>query len=123
MRINPRQIEQAMKKMGIKTEQIDADEVIIREASREIVITNPQVTKVNMGGQDTFQIAGDVSERERGSGTNTDDETAGKEEADASENDVKVVMERTGASEEHARAALEESDGDLVQAIMKLKKK
>jgi len=112
MKLNPRQIERAMKKMGISTDEIDAEEVIIRTRDKEIVISNPQVTKVNMSGQDTFQIAGDISERESdaaGSGSIT-------------EEDVKVVMERTGASEDDARAALEESDGDLAQAILKLKK-
>jgi len=114
MRINQRQIERAMKKMGIRPEDIPADEVIIRKTgSREIVISNPQVTKINMGGQETFQIAGDVSEREG----------PGNEEAGDSKEDLKVVMERTGASEDDARAALEETEGDLAQAIMKLKTK
>jgi len=111
MKINPRQIERAMKRMGIKSEEIDAEEVIIKSHDREIVVSNPQVTKVNMGGQDTFQIAGDVSERE-----------ANEPDAGSSEDDIKVVMDRTGASEEDAKSALEEADGDLVQAIMKLKK-
>jgi nascent polypeptide-associated complex subunit alpha len=112
MKINPRQIERAMKKMGIKSEEIDSEEVIIKSGSKEIVISNPQVTKVNMGGQDTFQIAGEVSERSA-------------EDADegVSEDDVKVVMDRTGASEEQARQALEDTDGDLAQAIIKLKNK
>ena len=112
MRINPRQMERAMKRMGMKMEQIDADEVIIKTRGKDIVISNPQVTKVNMGGQDTFQIAGDVSERAVG-------EEGESEETN--EEDVQVVMQRTGATEEEARQALEESDGDLAQAIIKLK--
>jgi len=113
MRINPKQVERAMKRMGIKSEQIDADEVIIKARDKEIVISSPQVTKVNMGGQDTFQIAGEVSEREA--------RTESGEAAGASEEDIQVVMQRTGATEAEARQALEESDGDLAQAIIKLK--
>ena len=121
MRINPRQIERAMKRMGIKSEEINADEVIIRARDKEIVISNPQVTKVNMGGQDTFQIAGEVSER-KASESRSAEGTEAEESAAASEEDIKVVMDRTGASEEKARAALKEADGDLAQAILKLKK-
>ncbi len=110
MKINPRQMERAMRRMGMKMDQIDAEEVIIKSADKEIVISNPQVTKVNVGGQDTFQIVGDVSEREPESPEN-----------ESNEDDVRVVMDRTGASEDEARNALEESEGDLAQAIIKLK--
>ena len=64
MKINPKQLEKAMKQMGVKSEDIPADEVIIRSAGKEIVISNPTVTKVNMMGQDSFQISGSVSERD-----------------------------------------------------------
>ena len=106
-----------MKRMGIKSEQIDADEVIIKTRDKEIVISSPQVTKVNMGGQDTFQIAGEVSERE----ARDREQGEAAEAAGASEEDIQVVMQRTGATEAEARQALEESDGDLAQAIIKLK--
>ncbi|MBI4020952.1 MAG: nascent polypeptide-associated complex protein [Candidatus Aenigmarchaeota archaeon] len=105
MKINPKQIEQAMKKMGIKTEQVDAEEVIIRCPDKEIVIASPQVSRVNMMGQDTFQVAGEVSERRRG----------------PSPEDVKMVMEQAGVSDAEARKALEET-GDIAESIMRLRK-
>ena len=106
MKINPKQIEQAMKKMGIKQEEIQADEVIIKSAGKEIVISNPQIVKVNMMGQESFQISGEVSER-----------SAEK----FSQAAIKLIVEQTGASEEEAKTALQET-GDIAAAILKLKK-
>ena len=110
MKINPKQLEKMAKKMGIETKPIDATEVIIRTPDREIVISNPQVSRVNMMGQDSFQITGDVSERSPNAEKFTDD-------------DVKMVAAQAGISEDDARAALEENGGDIAQAILRLKKK
>ena len=106
MRIDPRQIEKAMKKMGMQATQIEAEEVIIKTADRDLVITNPQVTRVDMMGQQTFQIAGDVEER-------------GREKF--SEDDISLVMQKTGASRAAARQALDKH-GDIAAAILSLKK-
>lgn len=105
MKINPKQLEKAMRYMGIKTENIEAEEVIIKAADKEIVITNPQIAKVNMGGQATFQISGEISEREK--------ERFSKE-------DIRMIMEKTGCSEDEARQALEDT-GDIAEAILRLK--
>ena len=105
MKLNPKQIEKAMKSMGIQSQEVEAEEVIIRAKDKEIVITNPQVSRVNMMGQDSFQVSGDISERERG----------------VSGDDVKMVMEQAGVGEEEARKSLEET-GDIAESIMKLKK-
>ena len=107
MRINPKQIEKAMKRMGIQSVDVPADEVVIKSREKDIIIKNPQVTKVNAMGQDTFQITGDIEER--------------KGEWFSSE-DVETVMGQTGSSEKEASDALRET-GDLADAIMKLKKK
>ena len=94
-----------MKKMGIQQETIDAEEVIIKGKEKEIIVSSPQVTKIKMQGQETFQIVGEVSER--------------KKEA-FSEEDVKMIMEQTGASEEKVKETLKETN-DIAEAIMKLK--
>ena len=106
MKFNPKQIERAMKKMGMQSQEIPAEKVVITTADKEIVITNPQVQRVNMMGQDSFQISGDVSEQ-----------SLEKFTAD----DVQMVMDQTGAAEEDVRASLEET-GDLAETILKLKK-
>jgi nascent polypeptide-associated complex subunit alpha len=107
--INPREMQKAMKRLGIKQEEIDANEVIIKTNDSEIVIRNPQVSKVNMMGQETFQISGEIEERALSSEPEIDDE------------DVKTVMEQTGATEEEAQEAISKNSGDLAKAIMDLK--
>ena len=108
--MNPRQVRQAMKRMGIQQEEIDAKEVIIRLEDKEIVISNPSISKVNMMGQETYQIVGEEEVRELDS------------TPEISEEDIQTVVEQTGASEKQARTAIEESKGDLAEAILKLKK-
>lgn len=106
--INPKQMKQAMKRMGIQQEEVPAVEVIIRLEDREIVVSNPSVQKVNMMGQSSYQVSGEESVRSISSGP----EISGE--------DVKTVAAQAGCSEEEARKALEESGGDLAEAIMSL---
>lgn len=106
MKIDPKQMERAMKQMGMNVTNIDAEEVIIRTADKEIVISNPQVSKIKVMGQETFQITGEVSERPR---------------EDINDDDVEMVAEQTGVSKEEARDMLRET-GDIAEAIMRLKK-
>lgn len=102
--IDPKKMQSVMKQMGINQEEIPCSRVIIeKEDGNKIVIHNPSVTKIKMQGQESFQIAGDISE----------------EEEKFSENDVAVVMQKTSCTEEEAREALEET-GDLAEAILKL---
>jgi nascent polypeptide-associated complex subunit alpha len=107
--MNSRQAKMMMRKMGISQQDIDAKEVIIRLEDREIVISNPEVAKVNMMGQQTYQIIGEERERPL-------DATP-----DISEEDIETVMEQTGCSEKEAKKAIEEAKGDLAEAILKLK--
>jgi nascent polypeptide-associated complex subunit alpha len=108
--MNPRKMQQMMKRMGIRQVEIDATEVIIKCPDKEIVITEPSVAKVNAMGQETFQISGQVNERELST------------EPEISEDDVKTVMEQANVSEEKAREALGNAKGDLAKAIMDLQK-
>ena len=106
--MNKKQMQRMMKQMGIKQQEIEASEVVRKCQDREIVIPNPSVAKVNMMGQDTWQITGAAQERSLDS------------KPDISEEDVQTVMAQAGASEEEAREAIEEADGDLAEAIMNL---
>ena len=108
--MNSRKAAQMMKKMGISQQEVDATEVIIKTPEKEMVIANPQVSKVNMMGQETFQVVGEVEER------------AVSTEPEVNEEDVKTVMEQTGVSEEEARKAIGRNDFDLAKAIIDLKK-
>ncbi len=106
-KINPKDMEKMMKKMGIKQESIDATEVIIKCADKDLIIRNPQVSKVNAMGQETLQIIGDIEEVKASKYT---------------DEDVKTVAEQAGVSKEKAREALEKNDGDLAAAILDLKR-
>ena len=59
--LNPRKMQQMMKQLGIQQVDIPAIEVIIKTEEKDIIITNPSVAKVNMMGQETFQIAGEIT--------------------------------------------------------------
>ena len=106
MNINPKQMQAMMKKMGISQVPIDAKRVIIECEDKNIIIDEPSVLKVNMQGQQTFQITGE--EREESSQSFSDD-------------DVTMVVEKTGKSEEEVREFLENNAGDIALAIMELK--
>ncbi|MFH0870014.1 MAG: nascent polypeptide-associated complex protein [archaeon] len=107
--MNPRDMKMAMKRLGIQQQELDAKEVIIRLEDREIVISNPQVSKVNMMGQQTYQIIGEEHERSLGSDPDINDE------------DIETVMAQAGVDREKALKAINDSKGDLAEAILKLK--
>ncbi len=101
--IDPKKMQAVMKQMGIAQDEIDASKVIIEKTDgNKIIIENPSVTKIEMKGQTSFQIAGEV-----------------REETGMSEEDIKTIMEKTGCSESQAKKTLEET-GDLAEAILKL---
>ena len=107
--VNPRKMQQMMKKMGVSQQEIDATEVIIKTQDKEFVISNPQVSKVNMMGQETFQVVGEIQER------------AIDNKPEISEEDIKTVMEQTNVDDQKAKEAIEKHEGDLAAAIMELK--
>ena len=112
--INPRQMKQAMKKMGITNKSIDdAIEVIIRTPTKDIVISNPEVMVMTMQGSDTYQISGEVSERAAG------EAPAATTSAIPAE-DIELVMSQTGCDRDKAIAALEACDGQPAEAILKI---
>jgi len=109
-RIDRRQMERAMRQMGVKIQELDGvQEVVIRLSEREIVIPGAQVTLTEMAGQRSYQVVGREIER--------------RIEPETSEEDIKLVMEQAGASREVAEQVLKETGGDIAEAILKLKGK
>jgi len=108
--MNPRQMQQAMKRLGIQQVEIDAKEVIIRTSDKELVFKEPQVAKVNMMGQNTYQIIGEPDERPLSA------------EPEISEEDIKTVMEQAGVDKKTAFNAIKKHKGDLAEAILSLQK-
>lgn len=107
--MNSRQMRQAMKRMGIQQQDIEATEVIIKTPEKQLIIKNPQVAKVNMMGQETFQIVGEV------------EESSIETEPEISEEDIKTVMGQTGVDEAKAAETIKKNNNDLAAAIMELK--
>ena len=91
-----------MKQMGVDMEEIDADKVEIKIGDKKLVFSDPDLSKIEAQGQEIFQLQGDYSE-----------------EQEVSQEDVELVMEKTDASEDEAREALENS-GDVASAVMDL---
>jgi nascent polypeptide-associated complex subunit alpha len=107
-KIDKRQMERAMKQMGVKVDELEGvREVLIRLSDREIVIPNAQVMRTEMSGQRSYQVSGQEFER--------------RPEPEISEDDIKLVVDQTGASREAAAQALKETAGDIAAAILKLK--
>lgn len=106
-RMNPAQMQKMMKQLGIQNEEIDANRVVFElNDGSKLVFDNPSVSAVNMQGQKTYTVMGEAHE----------------EEAGLPEEDVKMVMEQAGVSKEEAEEALEEAEGNIAGAIVKLKK-
>jgi|SRR3989344_2602675 len=105
--MNPKDLQKAMKNLGIKQEEIEATEVIIKCPDKDLIIRNPQVSKVNAMGQETIQIVGDIEELKS---------------AKFTEDDVKTVAEQAKVSEAKAREVLERNNGDLAKSILDLQK-
>jgi nascent polypeptide-associated complex subunit alpha len=102
-----------MQKMGMKMDEVqDVSSVIIKTASKEIVIEEPSVTVINVQGQTMYQIAG---------GRISEAQPQASVEAGPSDADVQLVAQQTGKSMEESRKALEGAGGDLAKAILALK--
>ncbi|MCL5423531.1 MAG: nascent polypeptide-associated complex protein [Candidatus Marsarchaeota archaeon] len=107
--MDPRALKSMMARMGIKSTDIKADRVIIESGLSNIVIENPNITKIEAQGTISFQISGDISEEKKSI------------EAQISNEDIEMVMQKTGVKDrERVELALEESGGDIAEAIIKL---
>ncbi len=107
-------IEKLLKKAGLKMYQLDGVERVIIEGSDErIILVEPTVIEIEMpNSPKAYQVL---------SPKDVIVEKVEKEvKAEISEEDVKIVAEETGCSEERARQALEATNGDIAEAIVKL---
>jgi len=109
-RMNSRQLAQMMKRFGINVKNIDnVEKVVIQTDTKEYVFDSAEVTVMEAQGQKTFQIIGEPLIRNRAGETK-----------DTQKEDIKLIMEQTGKSEAEVRKALNETNGDLAEAILKL---
>lgn len=129
--LDPRKMEQMMQQMGIDTEEIDAEEIVIRTGGdEELVFTDADVTRIDAQGQQTYQIVGEPETREASAVEDAAVEDSEErrssgpavkpQDADIPADDIEIVAMRTGANEDEAREALRAADGDLAAAVDRL---
>jgi nascent polypeptide-associated complex subunit alpha len=92
-----------MKQLGMDMEEIDAEKVEITVGGKTLVFDSPQISKIQAQGQEIFQLQGEYREEESG----------------PDQEDIELVVEKTGCSEEEAAQALREND-DVAGAVMSL---
>lgn len=120
-RMDSRRARRMMNQMGMKMDELgDIKRVILQGDKREIVIEGPQVTSINVQGTKMYQVAGGKeSERKPSTG-----EPAAPEPEEAvleiPEADILLVAQQANVSIDVAKRTLEECEGDLAQAIIKL---
>ena len=88
---DPKKVEQIMKKLNMKVQQIPAGEVIIKMKEKKIIISNPEIMLADMMGREVYQISGDVSESVL-----------------VNEDDVRMVMDKTGQDRDTVVKKLED---------------
>lgn len=104
---SPKKMQAVMKQMGMKQENIDAEKVIIeKKDGTNLIFNNPDITKIDIQGQSSYQINGNPTEE------------AG--EPTISQKDINTVVEKTGCTAEQAEKVLNSVDGDLAEAILEL---
>jgi len=99
-----------MQRMGMSMGAMpDVQEVIFKTSSKEIIVENPEVAVMEMQGQKIFQVTGERIV-----------EKAVEKKPTVPEEDVQLVATQAKVSLDQARAALEQTRGDLAQAILLL---
>jgi len=117
--LDPSKMKQMMQQMGVDFEELDAQRVVIETPEETLVFDDADVNKIGARGQETYQVVGEPTVEDGGATpVESGDDDAGDD--GIPEEDVEIVAQRAGASTDAARAALEESDGDLAAAIERL---
>jgi nascent polypeptide-associated complex subunit alpha len=107
--VNPRQMQQMMKQMGMSQDSVAATKVTIETLTGEtLVFKNPDVQKIKMKGQVTFQLSGKY------------ESVLPKAVISISSDDIEMVAESAKVSKDKAEETLKAVDGDIAQAIVNL---
>ena len=118
-RMNPAMMKKLKKQMGSQ-DMDDVIEVVIKRRSGTMVFKAPAVAEMNLMGQRMYQVIGEP-EIYKGAPPETGGEAAPVAEPEGPsfpEEDIMLVAERAGVSQEVALAALKKSEGDIAEAIM-----
>ncbi|MEK6975707.1 MAG: nascent polypeptide-associated complex protein [Candidatus Thermoplasmatota archaeon] len=128
--MDPRQMSMMMKKLGIDVRDIEAvQSVTVRTATKDYVFDKASVSVMKAQGVETWQVSGKPRVVERGTAAPAMPgdspqapvaPTAAAEPLVIPDEDVALVAKETGRSPAEARKALEATNGDLAEAIVKL---
>lgn len=108
-KVDPKKMHDMLRKMGVKSKDIEADEVIIKQGDKKLIIRDPKISEVEFSGQKTFQIHGNITEIKE------------SDEIEIKEKDINFVEDTAKVTKEKAREALEKTKGDIAKAILILK--
>ena len=84
--MNPAQMKRMMKQLGMKSVELEVKRVVFELENGKLILENPQVTSIEVQGQKTYTVLG-----------------AEKMETCIPEEDVKMVADQTGKSEEESK--------------------
>ena len=124
--MDPRRMNQMMKQLGIDVVDVeDVQEVIIRTPTKDIVFDAPSVTIMTAQGQKTYQVVGNPKTVQKAGGAPAAPAPAKTAPTppprlEISEEDVTLVASQSGKKPSDARKALESTNGDIAEAILKL---
>lgn len=104
--LSKKHLEKMLRKFNMNVREVDANKVTIECSDKKIVITNPEVMVMNLMNKEVYQITGEINEI-----------------LEPKEEDIKLVMEKTGADKETVVEMLKKLNNDLARVIKELKEK
>jgi len=108
-RMRPREAQKMMKRMGISTEEIEGvEEVIIKTREKDYIFKKVEVAILTVQGQKIYQLIGEPEVVEK------------QAKPKYTREDIMLVMQQTGATEEEAKKALEACEGQPADAIIQI---
>ncbi len=116
--MSPKHMKKAMGGMDVKN--IDGvKEVVIKTETEEIILIQPEVQLLNIGGQSIYTITAEGEKRR--SPTKAEEKTSTETPSvTVSETDIEFIADKAGVSKEKAKEALIKSNGDLAEALLSL---
>lgn len=114
-RMNERQIRRMMQQAGIKSSDMDGViQVDFIFSERKISVKNPQVTILDIQGTRTYQVVG--GQEVSGEAA----EASKSKDSDINEEDINLVMQKTGVEREKAVESLRKNGYKPAEAIIAL---
>lgn len=114
--LNTRDLKRMLKKYGIEVQELpEVRSVTLSADNYDIVVKNPQVSVLNVGQQKVIQIVC--------SGLEKVEKERPKPPLEVSEDDIRFIVEQTGAPREEVLKVLSEEGGDIASTIIKLQER